>query len=299
MEKKCCAIFSEKDSEEEARRKCIECVKKIDLYSLILENNEEDQWIEKKFKRNGNGKFVCLSMEALFEIVLLLSNRVNFLNGQLNTLFNDINFALHDIQAPVRAARSFSDLAKDSCKDENLKDYLDKIHISSQTITSMINDIREMVSLSKSENKEKRKIDFEYIIKEAINNLSIEIIERQAIVVIKKSEFPYKKTNNRLRWVRVFQNLISNAILYNKNKPKIEIWAENKNIFIKDNGIGIPEDKWDIVFDIFTRLSDREDMAKGTGSGLFLCKKLLMIDQCEIRIYESSDDGTTFVISCP
>lgn len=299
MENKCCGVFSSKNNEEEAKQKCIECVRKIHLYSLILESHNEDLWIEQKFK-NNNGRFVCLSIEALSEIATLLSNRVIFLNNQLNNLFNNINFALHDIQAPVRAVRSFSDLAHVSINQQEIQDYLDKIHISSQTITSMINDIREMVSLSKSQNKNSQKVDFEFIIKEAINNLSVEIIERKASVIIKKSDFPYKMTNNRLRWVRVFQNLINNGILYNQSdSPKIEIWSEDKKVFIKDNGMGIPKDKWDVVFEVFTRLSDREWMAKGTGSGLFLCKSLLMMDQCEIKIQESSDLGTIFVILFP
>lgn len=299
MDEKCCSVCMECNDEKEFIKKCTECLRKVPLYHLILEKNKEDEWINERFKNKEDGRFVCLSMEALYEIVLFLSSRVNFLDNQLNSLFNNINFALHDIQAPVRSVRSFSDLAINTgSNNDEINEYLTKINISSKTITAMINDIREIVSLSKSQNKKNKKIDFEYVIKEAINNLSPEIVSKKAAVFIKKSEFPICITNNRLRWVRVFQNLINNGILYNKSThPKIEIWAEEENIFIKDNGLGIPKDKWDVVFNIFTRLSDRENIAPGTGSGLFLCKTLLMMDQCEIKIYESSKDGTTFIIS--
>jgi signal transduction histidine kinase len=104
-----------------------------------------------------------------------------------------------------------------------------------------------------------------------------------------------------LRWVRIFQNLISNGILYNNSDiPTVKIYYEGNNIYIEDNGIGIPEDKQKTIFELFMRLSDRSTMAVGTGAGLYMCKKFVQMDRADIRVHHSEiDKGTTFIINLP
>lgn len=93
--------------------------------------------------------------------------------------------------------------------------------------------------------------------------------------------------------VQVLQNLISNAVKYNKNpKPRVEISCEAKGrewIFaVRDNGIGIENMYLDKIFVMFERLYTRQEYP-GTGLGLALCRKI--IERHNGRIWAESEPG--------
>ncbi|MFT7589286.1 MAG: light-regulated signal transduction histidine kinase (bacteriophytochrome) [Limisphaerales bacterium] len=95
----------------------------------------------------------------------------------------------------------------------------------------------------------------------------------------------------------VFQNLVTNAIKFNRNtKPTVQIKAiESDNDWrfeIKDNGIGIEEGNEEKVFQIFQRLHRKDEYA-GTGIGLAMCRKIVERHQGKIW-YDSDSGGTTF-----
>lgn len=84
---------------------------------------------------------------------------------------------------------------------------------------------------------------------------------------------------NRGAMQQLFQNLIQNALNYQKkgDKPRIKIWSEEAEkqwkFFVKDNGIGIDPKYNDQIFAIFQRLHSRDEYS-GTGVGLAICKKI-------------------------
>ena len=97
----------------------------------------------------------------------------------------------------------------------------------------------------------------------------------------------------------LFQNLISNAIKFNKEnkKPKIKIKCSETEkewkFSVKDNGIGIDEKHIDQVFVIFKRLNN-DSLYKGYGIGLAHCKKIVGIHNGEISVKSKLGSGSTF-----
>ena len=85
---------------------------------------------------------------------------------------------------------------------------------------------------------------------------------------------------DEMQLIQLFQNLVGNAIKYQKSGiPKVHISAvmngENKWKFsVKDNGLGIDPQYFDRIFGMFQRLHKREEFA-GTGIGLAICKKIV------------------------
>lgn len=99
----------------------------------------------------------------------------------------------------------------------------------------------------------------------------------------------------------VFSNLITNALRYNVSAPKwVEIGlAEDADaglptIYVRDNGIGIPENRFAEIFQMFRRLHGQEEYGGGTGAGLAIVKNV--IDRHGGRIWLESEpgEGTTF-----
>lgn len=93
----------------------------------------------------------------------------------------------------------------------------------------------------------------------------------------------------------VFNNLITNAMKYNdKDEKWIEIGEADGAIYVRDNGIGIPPDKHDDVFQIFKRLHGRDQYSGGSGVGLTIVKKIVERHNGRIWIESTLGEGTTF-----
>ena len=103
---------------------------------------------------------------------------------------------------------------------------------------------------------------------------------------------------------QVFANLISNALKFHEptKPPKISITAnlvENKVEFtVEDQGLGIPEEDRERIFNIFQR-SSRTSHIKGTGIGMALCQKIVTRHGGEIWIADNNKPGTTIHFTIP
>ncbi len=97
----------------------------------------------------------------------------------------------------------------------------------------------------------------------------------------------------------LFANLVHNAIKYNKKGEavKITIFEKKNKIYIEiaDNGIGIPQDKLELIFEDFYRIkNDSTKNISGTGLGLPICKKIVSEISGEMEVQSTINQGTTF-----
>ncbi len=103
---------------------------------------------------------------------------------------------------------------------------------------------------------------------------------------------------------RIMFNLLSNAIKYRGEKGKIEVTIstteEEVYIRVKDNGIGIPKNKQDKIFERFVQL-DKSFVrrAEGSGIGLALVKALVRLHQGHITVESEVGKGSEFVVTLP
>ena len=102
----------------------------------------------------------------------------------------------------------------------------------------------------------------------------------------------------------ILRNLISNAIKFTNRNGKIELLANKNNeniiISVKDNGIGIEQQKQKKIFDIGEKTStDGTEKERGTGLGLILCKEFVEKHNGKIWIESQIEIGTSFFFSIP
>ena len=102
---------------------------------------------------------------------------------------------------------------------------------------------------------------------------------------------------------RIILNLLSNAVKFNKANEKIEVYInydECVKIRVKDNGIGIPQDRVEGIFGRFEQVKNKEKREKeGSGIGLSLVKSLADLHNGTIEIKSTLGEGTEFIVSLP
>ena len=103
---------------------------------------------------------------------------------------------------------------------------------------------------------------------------------------------------------QLFQNLIGNAVKFRHDDvpPEIHVGSQRRGdqwvLWVKDNGIGIPPDQYERIFEVFERLHTRQKYP-GTGVGLAICRKIVERHGGRIWVESSVGKGTTFYFTLP
>lgn len=233
-------------------------------------------------------------------------NEINILNKKLeetnNTLVAFTHQIGHDIKNLLIAIKLNAEFLqkKDSIPSKALNKFSTDILSSVNLINNIINQTIESTD-TKQSNLELKKINITgYINQIILENLEIYKIKKSNIV----TGHLHPILGEQTLLYQLFMNLISNAIKFSskKDSTNIEIFSEKKNnnivYHIKDNGIGIPEDKRDLIYNIFYRLPNTIDF-EGTGVGMSIVKRITEKLRAKINIESQVGVGTTFKISFP
>jgi two-component system OmpR family sensor kinase len=135
------------------------------------------------------------------------------------------------------------------------------------------------------------KIDLSKVIKEEIINFEPMIARKRLKINLNIEEFFYEI--NKDDFIRLFNNLFSNAIKYNKTDGNINIILQNRELIIKDSGIGISKDK---IKDIFNRYYRATNQSGGFGLGLNIVNMICKTYNIKIDVQSSENIGSTFTL---
>ncbi|MFX0051752.1 MAG: ATP-binding protein [Candidatus Hermodarchaeota archaeon] len=213
----------------------------------------------------------------------------------------------HDLKAPLISIQGFiAALSEDYYEQlsDNARFYVDRISKNMMQIESMIKEILEYSRIGRI-TQEKEHLNLRKIIDESLMQFSNQV-KASDIEINFVGEFPtiYAEKN---RMLQLFSNLIGNSIKYRGDQPNpfIEIGIMNVNskfvtVYVKDNGIGIPKDFHDKVFNIFSRSKSVKDQKiEGTGIGLAHVKKIIETHGGSIWMESEEKVGTTMFFKLP
>ena len=197
-----------------------------------------------------------------------------------------------------------------------LKDTLHELNIPLSTIfanVSMLkraeNDTKKLTRLQRiekaGENLSELYEDLDYFIKKEIGGVERESFDLGEVIersIAKMEEMadgisiqyrPLEKhiTADRRGCQKAIDNLLGNAIKYNRPGGSVEIYAENRWLVIKDSGVGMDETT---LFRIFDRYYQSDLSASGYGIGLHIVKTFCDEHAIEIKIDSKKGEGTTF-----
>jgi PAS domain S-box-containing protein len=211
--------------------------------------------------------------------------------------------ASHDLQEPLRTVSIYAEVLKhryaaqlDGDADKVLKSMIDATERMSTLITDLL--AYSQVALQESEVSS---VDLNEDWESAVSLLRASIEREGAIVT--HDPLP-SVTLNRSQLVRLFQNLLANSIKFRKpdQPPKIHGWAERRGkewvVWLKDNGIGFPQEHVATIFAPFKRLHSTREYP-GSGIGLAACKRIVEGWGGRIGADSKPGEGSTFWFTLP
>ena len=208
----------------------------------------------------------------------------------------------HDLKEPLHTIRGFAKFLEESYQDkldEQGNEFLDYIIEGTARMERLINGLLDY-SRVKYVNSEPEPVNCNELVEQVTRDLKATIKARSALITW--DPLPIIKGKERLL-LRVFQNLIDNALKYCRDKqPQVHVSVEEKKkvwqFSVKDNGIGIDPKHTERIFMIFQRLHNRSEFS-GDGLGLAICKKIIESHKGEIWVESQPQQGATFYFTIP
>jgi PAS domain S-box-containing protein len=237
------------------------------------------------------------------------SRKVAESNARMKDLF--LANMSHEIRTPMNAITGFGELLKDTVLDNEQRDYLKSINIASSNLLKIINDILDFSKIESGQiSIEKIEFDLVEQIKNVFRILKPNAYRKHLDFKISiDPEIPIKLEGDPTRLSQILTNLITNAIKFTEEgcvKLEVILLKNEKNSLtnvqfnIIDTGIGIPEDKIDIIFERFTQANTNTTRKYGgTGLGLNISKSLVELQSGTFFVKSEEGKGSSFGFTMP
>lgn len=298
-------------------------LKKINIFSesitkpIIDLSNQTSQISE----NNTNIKILDTNISEIHQLSSNFVSMVNELNERTKKLYDAKIFAeeankskddflanmSHELKTPLNSINIISEIMvknKSGNLDEKEVKNLEIINKCGKDLLSLINDILDLSKLdAKQSHVQYTKIN----LKEYMNSI-YEMFYTQT--KIKNLELIFKIDDNldfiysdQIKVKQIIKNLLSNSLKFTAKGKIYFLVEDDKNsikIIIKDEGIGIPSNKIEDIFDRFKQL-DGSITRKygGTGLGLAICKELITLLNGKIHVSSQLNIGSTFEVFIP
>lgn len=206
----------------------------------------------------------------------------------------------HELKTPLTAISGYAELIEAGMVDEEKqKHFIQEIRKNAQRLLSLINDIIRLSELDRTDSQSAfEKFDLNEIVSECMETLDVNAKNRQVTL-----EYTGEKCNicgSKEMMRELTDNLVQNAIRY--NKPNGSVWVEvhggdQPRLVVKDNGIGIPADEQQRIFERFYRVDkSRSKATGGTGLGLAIVKHIVEIHDAKLSLESELGQGTTITV---
>jgi len=216
----------------------------------------------------------------------------------------------HEIRTPLNSIIGMAEVLAETTLSEEQREYVRIFRSAGESLLEIINDILDLSKIEAGQT-ELETIDFDLptLLESVTTIVSLRADEQETTISTHiDSDVPFYLNGDPTRLRQILLNLVGNAVKFTE-KGQVEITVsiksqpgpDQKLLFtIKDNGIGIPADKQQLIFDSFTQ-ADSLTTRKygGTGLGLTICQKLLTIMRGHIWLTSQPGEGSTFFFTIP
>ena len=213
----------------------------------------------------------------------------------------------HEIRTPMNGILGFSKLLSEPLLSGKEKEkYIELIHESGKRMLTIINDI---IDISKIEAGEMGLHPVETTVNEVLENIYeffAPQAEEKGLSISYQCGLSASEsviTTDKTRFSQILSNIVNNALKYTKEGGIDFGYRQTDEVlefYVKDTGIGIPDDQQDKIFERFRQVSlDATREYEGAGLGLSLCKTFVKMLGGAIRVDSTLGKGSTFYFTLP
>ena len=243
--------------------------------------------------------------EEISRCVTNLLGRMKIMDNSRQEFVSNVS---HELKTPLTSMKVLADSLTGQegvpleLYQEFMKDIASEIDRENRIIT-------DLLTLVKLENKTLPDINIEHtninsILEQTMKRME-PIAAQAGVELVLESFRPVIADADEMKLGQAFTNLIENAIKYNDKENgyvHVSLNADHQYFYVKveDNGMGIPEESLDHIYERFYRV-DKSHSGEigGTGLGLAITKSVIALHRGVIRVHSSLNDGTTFSVRIP
>ena len=210
----------------------------------------------------------------------------------------------HELKTPLTSISGFAELIKSGlATEEDTVHFAENIHKEASRLISLVGDIIRLSQLDGGEIPyDEEAVDLYEVAREVADRL--EGVAKRAEVSLAAEGEKTAVAGNYTIIEEIIYNLCDNAIKYNRKGGyvKVRVFSDGKErcVSVEDNGIGIPQDKRDRVFERFYRVDKSHSKAiGGTGLGLSIVKHAAAYHKATISLDSKEGEGTTVTVRFP
>lgn len=251
-----------------------------------------------------------LPEETSFIELESISSKFNEVIGKLHSIDESrqefVSNVSHELKTPLTSMKVLADSLNGSedVPIEMYKEFMLDIGDEIDRETKIINDLLSLVRMDKSGAElNVSAVNINELIDHILKRLK-PIAEKADVQVVYESFRPVVAEVDEVKFTLVVTNLVENAIKYNNQGGWVHISLNSDHQFfyikVEDNGLGIPEDSVEHIFERFYR-ADKSHSREigGTGLGLAITKSSIAMHNGEIKVRSTLGEGSTFDVRVP
>lgn len=289
-------------------------------FSLFYRHEKRRQFFKSFNQLVTDSKKYVSSSEVGFmpvyrdERLLQLTESINMIISKMDTLRQEernaqrtkndlITNVSHDLRTPLTSILGYLSLiTEDKYRDEvELRYYIDIVYEKSTLLHRLIQDLFEYTRVQNHQLKVKKEpLNIKEMLGQLVEHYRSELEQMQYVCNEKYSSEPLITEADGNLLIRVFENLLSNALKYGTKKKQIDISAtlENNNILVEVTSYGNPIPSMDLphIFERFYQVDKSRGIhSESSGLGLAIAKSIVEIHEGEIQVV-SDEEKTVFSV---
>lgn len=210
--------------------------------------------------------------------------------------------ASHELKSPLTSIIGYQQMIDQGIltNESEIKEATKKTLLEAQRMNALIKDMLELSFLESEVKVETSSTKIKPIILNSLSSLEKRIIDKNLTITTSLEDIevniPYRDVEH------LVNNLIENAVKYNKEHGEINIDLSSKNnsLIIQDTGIGIEKENLDRVFERFYQIDKSHTKGnEGTGLGLSIVRHICLKYNIEIKLESEINVGSTFTLKFP
>ena len=213
--------------------------------------------------------------------------------------------AVHELRTPIQTIIGTLELLEDTSLNPEQTEHVRQVKFSADILLALVNDLLDFSKIQSGQFKlERIPVNPRTILEETVDLISIEAHNRGLELVTDFTEdVPLAVFSDPTRIQQILLNLVKNAVKFTSSGYiKVSLSNKENNLYFEviDSGIGVPEEKKQLIFKEFCQ-ADASTTRKfgGTGLGLSICKNLASLLKGDIGIKDNPEGGSIFWFSIP